>query len=139
MLSVVCVDDIDEIAGDKTWEQSLFHLFNRLREHRKPLLMTGSISPKKLKFHLHDLQSRIGWDLVYHLNPLSDQHKIHLLQKRANTRTFELPESVATYLVKNVKRDLPYLLELLDQFDKTALAEKRKLTIPFVKSLLYNE
>ena len=135
-LSMVCVDDIDCIAGQDEWEQSLFYLYNRLREQHKPLIMTGSKGPRDIVFKLEDLKSRIIWDLTYHLQPLSDKDKINLLQKRANTRTFEIPEEVATYLVNNVKRDLPSLLELLDKFDQATLTEKRKLTVPFVKILL---
>ena len=135
-LSMVCVDDIDCIAGQEMWEQALFHLYNRLREQQKPLLMTGSKGPRDLAFQLQDLKSRVSWDLIYHLQVLSDKDKVNLLQKRANTRNFEISEEVAAYLVKNVKRDLPSLLELLDKFDQATLTEKRKLTIPFVKLLI---
>ena len=135
-LAMVCVDDVDCITGQDEWEQSLFYLYNRLREQHKPLFMTGSKGPRDLSFKLEDLKSRISWDLTYHLQPLSDQDKIRLLKKRANTRTFEIPEEVAAYLVKNVKRDLPSLLEMLDKFDQATLTEKRKLTVPFVKTLL---
>ena len=98
--------------------------------------MTGAKGPRDLAFHLQDLKSRIIWDLTYHLQPLNDKDKISLLQKRADTRSFEISAEVAAYLVKNVKRDLPSLLELLDKFDQATLAEKRKLTIPFVKLLI---
>jgi len=135
-LSMVCVDDIDCIAGHEVWEQALFHLYNRLREQQKPLLMTGSTGPRDLAFQLQDLKSRVSWDLTYHLQVLSDSDKINLLQKRANTRNFEIPEEVAAYLVKNVKRDLPSLLELLEKLDQATLTEQRKLTIPFVKLLI---
>jgi DnaA family protein len=135
-LHMVCVDDIDCIVGQSEWEQGLFHLYNRLRDQQRPLLMTGSKGPKDLTFQLQDLKSRIIWDLTYHLQSLNDMDKISLLQKKADTRSFEIPEEVAAYLVKNVRRDLPSLLELLDKFDQASLTEQRKLTIPFVKSLI---
>ena len=137
-LSMVCVDDVDCIAGQERWEQALFHLYNRLREQQKSLLMTGTPGPRDLAFQLQDLKSRVSWDLTYHLQALSDKDKINLLQKRANTRNFEISDEVAAYLVKNVKRDLPSLLELLDKFDQATLTEQRKLTIPFVKTLIQN-
>jgi len=135
-LAIVCVDDVDSIAGQEDWEQALFHLYNRLREQQKPMLMTGSTGPRDLAFQLQDLKSRVSWDLTYHLQALSDEDKINLLQKRADTRNFEIPKEVAAYLVKNVKRDLPSLLELLDKLDLATLTEQRKLTIPFVKTLI---
>lgn len=133
---VVCVDDIDHIAGEAEWEQALFCLHNRLREQRSSLLMTGSQGCRYLAFQLQDLKSRIGGDLIYHLQSLSDEDKISLLQKKAKARTLEIPQDVATYLIRYIKRDLPSLLELLDRFDQATLVEKRKLTVPFVKSLL---
>ena len=138
-LHMVCVDDIDCIVGQSEWEQALFHLYNRLRDQHRSLLMTGAKGPRDLAFQLQDLKSRIIWDLTYHLQSLSDMDKISLLQKKADTRSFEIPEEVAAYLVKNVKRDLPSLLELLDKFDQASLTEQRKLTIPFVKSLIQDK
>jgi DnaA family protein len=78
----------------------------------------------------------MGWDLIFHLEPLSDLEKINVLQQRAHLRGFELSDEVAEYLVKRVKRDLPSLIKLLNKFDDATLVEKRKLTVPFVKSLL---
>ena len=62
--------------------------------------------------------------------------KIDLLQRRAAARAFHLPHDVAEYLVKRVRRDLPYLIALLEKLQNATLAEQRKLSIPFVKSLL---
>lgn len=135
-LSLICVDDIDLIAGRDDWERALLYLYNRLREARQPLVMSARAAPAKLNFARADLKSRIVWDLACRLQPLNDQHKIKVLKNKARRRALELPDSVATYLVEKTRRDLPTLLALLDQFDRAALAEQRKLTIPFVRSLL---
>lgn len=135
-LHVLCIDDIECIAGQSEWEHALFHLYNRLREKQRPVLMTGAKGPRDLAFELEDLKSRIIWDLTYHLQPLSDEDKISVLRKRADARSFEISGEIAAYLVKNARRDLPSLLELLDKLDQATLTEKRKLTIPFVKSLM---
>ena len=133
---LVCIDDIDRITGQAEWEQALFHFYNRVRDNRNDLLITGSVSPQALAIELQDLKSRLAWDLVYHLGSLDDQDKIAVLQQRANVRAFYLPDDVAEYLVNRVERDLPNLIQLLDRFDDATLTEKRKLTIPFVKKLL---
>ncbi len=135
-LDLICIDDIDQIAGQAEWEQALFHFYNRARDRQSALLITGKVSPQALAIELPDLKSRIGWDLVYHLDTLDDNGKIKVLQQRANARAFDLPDDVAEYLVNRVERDLPNLIQLLDRFDDATLAEKRKLTIPFVKKLL---
>jgi len=135
-MDLVCIDDIGCIARDSEWEQALLHLYNRIRDAGGSMLITGSVSPQALELKLEDLRSRMGWDLIFHLEPLSDSEKINVLQQRAHLRGFELSDEVAEYLVKRVKRDLPSLIKLLNKFDDATLVEKKKLTVPFVKSLL---
>lgn len=135
-MDLVCIDDIDQIAGQPEWEQAFFHFYNRLRDSQHSLLMTGSTGPEAIAINLPDLKSRIGWGLVFRLTSVSDDDKIKALQKRANARAFDLPDDVADYLVRRVDRNLTSLIQLLDRFDVATLAEKRKLTIPFVKKLL---
>ncbi len=135
-MDMVCIDDIDAVAGLPEWEQPLLHLYNRLRDKGCVMLIGAHASPQSVNFQLQDLKSRMSWDLVYQIKPLDDQDKIEVLQRRAKARAFDLPVEVAEYLVKRVRRDLPNLITLLDELEKATLAEQRKLTIPFVKSRL---
>ena len=135
-LEPICIDDIEYIAGRADWEQALLHLYNRLQAQNRSVLVAGSTGPQDLPLQLPDLRSRIGGNLTYQLHPLDDAGKIQVLQKRAEVQSFELPDQVANYLVRNVRRDLPFLLSLLDQFSQATLREKRKLTLSFVRSLI---
>ena len=135
-MNLLCIDDVDNIAGYAEWEQALLHLYNRVRDADGSMIFTSKVSPKASKLELEDLRSRMGWDLVFHLESLSEPDKIDVLQKRAQLRGFELPDEVAAFLVKRVRRDFHSLIDLLDQMDRVSLSEKRKLTIPFVKELI---
>ena len=136
ILDLVCVDDIDRVGGVMEWEQALLHLYNRRRDTEHAMLIGGHTSPQNLDLGLPDLKSRMAWDLVYYLQTLTDTDKIDLLQRRAEAHAFSLPHDVAEYLVKRVRRDLPYLIALLEKLQNATLAEQRKLTVPFVKTLL---
>lgn len=135
-LALVCLDDIDSIAGNEEWEQAIFHLYNRLRDLQIPLLITACNSPKGSPVKLADLKSRLAWDHVFHLKVLEEKATLRALQKRANSRGFDLSEEVADYLFKRVARDMHSLFQLLDKLDQASLIAKKKLTIPFVKNLL---
>ena len=135
-MNLVCVDDIDCIAGDIEWEQAMFHLYNRIRDAGGSMIISGSANLQAMDLKLEDLRSRLYWDLVFHLEPLSDADKINVLQQRALRKGFELTAEVAEYLAKRVQRDLPNLIQLLNYFDKESLAAQKKITIPFVRSLL---
>jgi DnaA family protein len=135
-LDMVCIDDLQVICGHEQWEQQLFHLFNRLRDTGKQLLVGSHLSPRQLPLQLADLQSRLQWGAVFQLQPLQDQEKAQLLILRAHKLGLELPQEVANYLLQRMGRSSSELIALLKHLDLASLSEQRKLTIPFVKTVL---
>lgn len=133
---LVCLDDLQCIAGKKQWEEALFHLFNRLRDSGKQLLLAADAPPRGLSIQLADLQSRLSLALVFQLHILSDEDKLNALQLRASKRGVQLSDDVATFILSRGSRDMAALFELLDKLDKASLQAKHKLTIPFVKQVL---
>ena len=55
---------------------------------------------------------------------------------RSQGRGLELPEDTARFMLRRFPRDLPTLFALFDTLDTASLIEQRRLTIPFVKSVL---
>ncbi|MCI0399889.1 MAG: DnaA regulatory inactivator Hda [Gammaproteobacteria bacterium] len=133
---VVCVDDIETIAGQSDWELTLFHLYNRLHEHSKAMIVAGRSTPRALGLQLTDLTTRLAWGLVFHVKALADDEKIKALQRSAVARGFELPIDVADFLLRRFPRDMGTLFDLLNRLDRDSLAAQRRLTVPFVKMLL---
>ena len=137
-LDLICIDDVDHVLGNKEWDQALFQLINELRAANKSLVMTATINPSNVKNLLPDLASRIVWGPVYKLNYLSDEKKIIAIKLHAKARGFEVSAEVCSYLIKRYPRNLNKLIELLDHLDEQSLSQQRKVTIPFVKSVLDN-
>lgn len=135
-MDLVCLDNIEFVAGDTVWEEALFNLYNRLRDADTRLVVAAEKSPTGLDFKLADLASRMCWGPVYHLKALDDDEKKIALQQRAKNRGLELDNNVVDYLIKRASRDMQSLFELLDKLDNASLVAKRKLTVPFVRELL---
>jgi DnaA family protein len=133
---LVCLDDLESVAGDEKWEQALFDLFNRLRDAGHGFIISARTLPGGLPLALPDLKTRLSWGLTLLLRDISDADKIAALSLRAKLLGLELPPSVGRFLLSNCRRDLPGLMELLGQLDQATLAAKRKLTIPFLKAFL---
>lgn len=133
---VVCVDDIQLVTGDTSWEGILFGLFNRLWESSGRLILAADQSPAAIQFLLPDLRSRFSSGPVYHLKPLGEPDRLAAMRLRARYRGFDLPRETAEFLIKRYPRDMRSLYDLLDSLDKASLAAQRRLTIPFVKDVL---
>lgn len=135
---IVCIDDVDIIAGQRDWEEALFYLYNRIRDTKEQsrLLLSGKGKPNDQGFLLPDLCSRFNWGLVLPLHELTDEQKIHVWQTRAQQRGFNLPLSVGQFLLNRCARNMHDLQDLLNRLDAASLSAQRKITIPFVKHAL---
>lgn len=132
----VVLDDLDRIAGDAAWETALFHLYNRVREAGGRLLMAARGNPATLALNLPDLRSRLAWGLVLQLHELNDDDKAAALRMQARQRGMDMPVEVAVFLLRRCRREMHALFQLLELLDHASLAAQRKLTVPFVKSVL---
>lgn len=134
--SLICIDDLQCIAGQKEWEEALFTLYNSVQEQGHSLLVAAKQAPQNLKIQLPDLVSRLRWGTVFSLRPLSNEDKLEMLIALAQQRGFELPRVVAQFLINHLTRDVNNLVAVLDKLDQASLEQKHKLTIPFVKQIL---
>jgi len=135
-LDIVCIDDIELIAGDKNWEVAIFNLYNRIRDNGGSLIVTAKAKFDELGLSLKDLQSRLAWGLVFKIEPLNDSALATALQLRAKARGIDMPDEVIAYVLKHCEREMNTLFSLLEKLDRESLVEQRKLTIPFVKQYL---
>ena len=136
-IDLVCLDDIQLIAGNKKWQQGVFDLYNRMVEQNKCLIITGDQSVAKLNISLPDLVSRLSWGLTEQLKPLSDKEKSFALQYRAQQRGLYMSDEVASFLINRLSRDMTSLIVALEQLDQASIREKRRITIPFIKDVLF--
>lgn len=133
---VLCVDDVDAVAGDLAWERALFRLFNEAAELRTRLIFAAAAAPRQAGWSLEDWRSRAGACVVYQLRELDDEGRVEALRLRAAQRGLQLPYETSEYLLKRMPRDLRSLFEILDQLDEASLVAQRRLTIPFIRDAL---
>lgn len=135
-LDLLCIDDVQEVVGRPAWERAVMGLYDRARDSDGPLVLAGRGGPGKLGLSLPDLESRLAWGLVYRLEMLDDHEKNEALRLRARARGVELPPEVAEYLLSRYPRGMADLCGLLDRLDQGALVAQRRITVPFVRTLL---
>jgi DnaA family protein len=133
---LLCIDDVDAVAGDAAWERALFQLFNEAAELRTRLIFAAAAPPRQSRWSLEDWRSRAAACVVYQLRELDDDGRIEALRLRAAQRGLQLPYETSEYLLKRMPRDLRSLFEILDQLDEASLAAQRRLTIPFIRDAL---
>jgi DnaA family protein len=132
----VAVDDIH--ALDAAGQAVLFGVLNRCAHGELRALLAAQIAPAGLPLR-DDVRTRAAAALVLQLHPLSDEEKVQALQAHAHSRGFELPGDAATYLLRHGRRDLRWLLALLDALDRYSLQVHRAITVPLLREVLAHE
>ncbi|MCB1826779.1 MAG: DnaA regulatory inactivator Hda [Coxiellaceae bacterium] len=135
-MDLICLDHINAVLNRKNWEEALFHFYNRAREQGKRLIVSGTTLPSQLPCMLEDLRSRLAWGLTFQVKPLDDSQKLSALSMRAKNRGMILPEASGLYLLHHTSRNLSELFKTLDLLESASLVEQRRITVPFIKTVL---
>ncbi len=112
-----------------------FAAFNRVREAGGLWLAAGSVAPADLPL-MPELQTRLGWGLVFQMQALDDAEKRAALAQHAETLGFRLESQVADYLLNHTARDMQSLLRVLEALDRFSLETRRPITLPLLRQLL---
>lgn len=135
-LDLVCVDDVEQVAGLPEWERALFNLYNGLQESGGRMILAATQPAAALRWSLPDLQSRMTAGLILQVRALDEGGRMQVLGLRARNRGLELPDETGAFLLRHYPRDLGSLCRLLDTLDSASLAAQRRLTVPFIKSAI---
>lgn len=133
---LICLDNLQAIKENHKWQEKLFYFYNRCRDKSTRLLISADQAPNSLGIELADLKSRLSWGLILHLEELIDADKLLSLQVHAKNKGINLTEEVGLYILSHYSRDMHKLMHLLERIDKQSLVEKRRVTIPFLKSII---
>ncbi|NND68362.1 MAG: DnaA regulatory inactivator Hda [Halioglobus sp.] len=135
-LQLLCVDDLQAVAGRPDWEQALFNSYNLGQQAGSAMLFTATLPPRDLGVALPDLESRLAASVVFQLPEPDDDEKAQILRFRARRRGLGLSDETTRFIVTRAPRDLEALLGILERLDEASLEQQRALSTPFVKHVL---
>ncbi len=130
---LVVLDDCE--AFDAAQQQAAFTLFVEAMSAGLPVVSAGSLPPVDLPLR-DDLRSRLGWGVVFALQPLAEADTRAVLRRAADQRGIFLSDEVMDYLLTRFARDLAHLMTLLERLDEFALSKQRAVTVPLLKQML---
>jgi DnaA family protein len=134
---LVCLDGVEAIIGDEAWEKSLANLIAKSKVQGHRVLLAGQMPIADWPMVTDALRSEVFSIMPIPLTQMTEKDSIILaLQRHAINRGFEVSVEVANFIIKRFSLDLQELLAVLDLLEQASLAEKRRLTLPFVKDVL---
>ncbi len=115
---------------------AFFHLLNAVKESGGFLLLTSREPPARWPVTLPDLKSRLSAVPAVRIAPPDDAMIEAVLVKLFADRQLTVAPEVSAYAVRQMDRSFAAMRALVARADAAALAEKRPVTVPLLKSLL---
>ena len=153
-LDLICIDDVDLIAGDNSWEIAVFNLINNCLLTNCRLVFCSSFNPSNINFELKDLLSRIKKINHIELFPVNTNNLSKAIKFIANSRSINLGEREIDYLITYSERSIANLVNIISgvrepiSFMIAALFQniesifmelKRKISVPLIKEVIRAE
>lgn len=131
----VVVDNAEAVAGDRSAEETLFHLHNILQPAGY-LLLTARRPVRDWGLGLPDLRSRMEAAGVVRLEPPDDALLSAVLVKLFADRQVMVPPGLIPWLVARMERSLATARGLVAALDARALAEGKPIGRAMAAALL---
>jgi DnaA family protein len=78
----------------------------------------------------------LAWGQVYRLHNLDDEEKWAALKLKATSSAIPISDDAISYLMMHANRDMPSLMQSLEQLDRLSLSSQRTITVPTVRAYL---
>ena len=137
-LDLICIDQIDSIAGDDIWEVAIFNLINNCLASKCRLIFCSRLNPSSINFNLKDLFSRIKRIDHIELLPVSENNLRDAIRFITDLRSLEIGDTEIDYLMTHSTRSITNIIEIIDELDLLSLKLKRRITIPLIKEFIQN-
>jgi chromosomal replication initiator protein len=105
-VDVLLIDDIQFIAGKESTQEEFFHTFNTLHEAEKQIVMTSDKHPKAMTTLEDRLKSRFEWGLIADVQPPDLEHRIAILQAKAELQPVPVPRNVLEFIARRVQSNV---------------------------------
>ena len=138
-LDLICIDDVDLIAGDDSWEIAIFNLINECLLSNCRLVFCSSSNPSNINFELMDLMSRIKKINHIELFPVKTDNLTNAIKFIANASSINLGEREINYLITYSERSIANLVNTIKKLDDLSMELKRKISIPLIKEVIQAE
>lgn len=127
---------LEDGPGAPAGEEALFHVINWVREQGGSLLMTGQTPPSQWAVALNDARSRLNAVLAVEIKEPDDVLLSQLLVKHFDDLGILPTPDVITFIGKRVDRSFRAVGDAAVTLNQAALAQKAKITVPFVKRVM---
>ena len=131
----IYIDDLAGVAGNPEREVAFLHVYNLILEQGKYILLSSRTPPGRCHIKLADLRSRLNSLPAVMITSPDDGVLGAVLLKLFSDRQLEVGIEVIQFAITRMVRSFAAAEKLVHAVDLTALASKRRVTIPLLREV----
>jgi len=135
-VDVLLMDDIQFLAKGSKSQEEFFHVFNRLQEDGRQIVLTCDRYPKEIQGLEERLESRFVWGMTAAVEPPELETRVAILLKKAEREAVYIPSDAAFFIAERVRSNVRELEGALRRVIANARFAGRPISIDQVKSAL---
>jgi chromosomal replication initiator protein len=135
-VDLLLLDDIQFLSNKEQTQEIFFHIFNRLYEQGKQIVMTTDTFPKDIEGLQARLISRMEWGLVVDIQSPDLETKIAILQKKAEQHEIELPHDVAHFIANTIISNVRELEGALIRVSAFSALSNQPMSVELAQQML---
>jgi chromosomal replication initiator protein len=133
---VLCIDDIQFLAGREQTQEEFFHTFNALYHSDRQIVVTSDVYPQQIKEMEERLVSRFQWGLVADIQAPELDTRIAILRKKAEQEQIHLADDAAHAIAQHVQSNVRELEGTLLRLAVKAELLERSIDLEFCNEAL---
>jgi chromosomal replication initiator protein len=133
---LLCIDDIQFLAGKERSQEEFFHTFNTLFDGHKQIVLSCDRPASEIANLEHRLVSRFEWGLTAELQPPAIETRLAILRKKARSMQIKLPDEIFEFLANRIRSNVRRLEGALMRVASFASLSGKQLTREVIEHLL---
>jgi chromosomal replication initiator protein len=135
-IDVLLMDDIQFLAKGSKSQEEFFHLFNRLQEDGRQIVLTCDKYPKEIVGLEERLKSRFVWGMTAPVEPPDLETRVAILRNKAAAKGVDLSQEVAFFIAERIRSNVRELEGALKRVIANAGFTGSEITIKHVRDSL---
>ena len=133
---LLLIDDVQFIAGKNSTQEEFFHTFNTLHEAKKQIILTSDRPPKDTATLEDRLKTRFEWGLTADIQPPDYETRISIINRKAASMDFTIPENVSEYIANRLKSNVRQLEGAVKKLRAFHLLENKPINVATAQSAI---
>ena len=135
-MDALIIDDIQFLIGKERTQDYFFHIFNRLHQAGKQIILSSDKPPKDLKGLNERLISRFQWGLTADIQAPDFETRMAILKNKAESFGLSVPIDILEYMAYNITSNIRELEGCLIKILANASLNSQEIDLNLAKKVV---